>query len=154
MLIFHPLVITAFNYFEKLFKHLMQKKKKKKKKKERHSCFDKLHIRGITSNERRPHTFIPTHIFYSTDSVGPVHYENTPIQIYCKFYHKKTESSSDKNSDIFHISAQNIDYGYSLEAPQRGPTIYVLSRNKKNNVYSCKPQFYYIKLGFQGVNII
>ena len=25
-----------------------------------------------------------------------------------------------KNSDIFHISAQNIDYGYSLEPPQRG----------------------------------
>ena len=27
---------------------------------------------------------------------------------------------SDKNSDIFHISAQNIDYGYSLELPQEG----------------------------------
>ena len=25
-----------------------------------------------------------------------------------------------KNSDIFHISAQNMDYGYSLEPPQRG----------------------------------
>ena len=29
-----------------------------------------------------------------------------------------------------------------------------LSRNKKNNVYPCKPQFYYIKVGFNGVNII
>ena len=29
-----------------------------------------------------------------------------------------------------------------------------LSRNKKNNVYSCKPQFYYIKVGFTGVKII
>ena len=28
------------------------------------------------------------------------------------------------------------------------------SRNKKNNVYSCKPQFYYIKVGFKGVKII
>ena len=27
---------------------------------------------------------------------------------------------SDKKSDIFHISAQNIDCGYSLELPQRG----------------------------------
>ena len=27
-------------------------------------------------------------------------------------------------------------------------------RNKKNNVYPCKPQFYYIKVGFQGVKII
>ena len=29
-----------------------------------------------------------------------------------------------------------------------------LSRNKKNNVYPCKPQFYYIKVGFNGVKII
>ena len=26
----------------------------------------------------------------------------------------------------------------------------VLSRNKKNNVYPCKPQFYYIKWGLKG----
>ena len=29
-----------------------------------------------------------------------------------------------------------------------------LNRNKKNNVYPCKPQFYDIKVGFKGVNII
>ena len=30
-----------------------------------------------------------------------------------------------------------------------------LSRNKKNNVYPCKSQFYYIKVGlFKGVKII
>ena len=29
-----------------------------------------------------------------------------------------------------------------------------MSRNKKNNVYPCKPQFYYIKMGFKGVKII
>ena len=28
------------------------------------------------------------------------------------------------------------------------------SRNKKNNVYSCALQLYYIKVGFEGVNII
>ena len=27
---------------------------------------------------------------------------------------------SDKKSDIFHISAQNLDCGYSLEPPRRG----------------------------------
>ena len=27
---------------------------------------------------------------------------------------------SDKNSDSFHISAENIDSGYSLEPPRRG----------------------------------
>ena len=63
------------------------------------------------------------------------------------------------NSDIFHISAQNIDYGYSLEPPRRGgsneyPQSMFLSRNNKNNVYPCKPQFYCIKVGFRGVKII
>ena len=29
-----------------------------------------------------------------------------------------------------------------------------LSRNKKNNVYPCKPQFYCIKVGFKGFKII
>ena len=40
--------------------------------------------------------------------------------------------------------------GGSNEYPQ---SIY-LSRNMKNNVYPCKPQFYYIKVGFKGINII
>ena len=59
----------------------------------------------------------------------------------------KTEIFQIKNSDIFYISAQNIDCGYSLEPPWRGgsneyPQSMFLSRNKKNNVYPCKPQFY------------
>ena len=71
----------------------------------------------------------------------------------------KTESFQTKKSDIFHISAQIIDCGYSLEPPRRGgskeyPQSMVLSRNKKNNVYPCKPQFYYLKVGFKGVKII
>ena len=33
---------------------------------------------------------------------------------------KKTEHFQIKSSDIFHISAQNIDCGYSLEPPRRG----------------------------------
>ena len=32
--------------------------------------------------------------------------------------------------------------------------LYFLSRNKKNNVYPCKPQLYYIKVGVKGVKII
>ena len=32
----------------------------------------------------------------------------------------KTENFQIKNYDIFHISAQNIDCGYSLEPPRRG----------------------------------
>ena len=30
------------------------------------------------------------------------------------------------------------------------PQSMFLSRNKKNNVYPCKPQFYYIKVAFKG----
>ena len=87
------------------------------------------------------------------------HYENTPIQIYRKFHLQKTENFWMKYSDIFHISAQNIDCGYSLEPPRRGgsneyPQSMFLSKNKKNSVYPCKPQFYYIKVGFKGVKII
>ena len=57
------------------------------------------------------------------------------------------------------MSAQNKDCGYSLEPPRRGgsneyPQSMFLSRNKKINVYPCKPQFCYIKVGLKGVNII
>ena len=87
------------------------------------------------------------------------HYENTPIQIYGKFQFQKAENFQIKTSDIFHISAQNIDCGYSLEPPRQGgsneyPQFMFLSRNKKNNEYPCIPQFYYIKVGFKGVKII
>ena len=54
----------------------------------------------------------------------------------------KNEKFMIKNSDIFR--------GGSNEYPQS----MFLSRNKKINVYPCKPQFYYIKMGFKGVKII
>ena len=64
-----------------------------------------------------------------------------------------------ENSDSFHIFAQNIDCGYPLEPSRRGgsneyPQSMFLSKSKKNNVYPCKPQFYYINVGFKGVKII
>ena len=43
-----------------------------------------------------------------------------PIQIYWKNSHQNNESFQINISDIFHISAQNIDCGYSLEPPRRG----------------------------------
>ena len=39
----------------------------------------------------------------------PDHYENMPIQIYWKFSHQTNANFQIKLSDIFHISAQNID---------------------------------------------
>ena len=80
-----------------------------------------------------------------------------PIQIQCilKILPLKTENFQIKILIFFHISDQNIDCEYSLEPPQRGgsneyPQSMFLSRNKKNNVYPCKPQFYYVKVGFKG----
>ena len=75
------------------------------------------------------------------------------------FTTKKEKKNPIKNSDIFHISAQNIDCGYSLEPSRRGGSneylqSMIFSENKKNNVYPCKLQFYYIKVGFKGVKIL
>ena len=63
-----------------------------------------------------------------------------------------------KNSG-FHISAQNINCRYLLELPRRGGSneyaqSMFLSRNKKINVYPCKPQFYCIEVGFKGVETV
>ena len=60
-------------------------------------------------------------LIYFNEFQTEIHYENTPIQIYRKFCLQKNLNFSDKkNSNIFHISAQNIDCGYSLEPPRRG----------------------------------
>ena len=77
----------------------------------------------------------------------------TSLFKYTESFITKKWKYSDKNSDVFHISVQNMGYGYSLEPPRRGdsneyPQPMFLSRNKKNNVYPCKPQFYYIQVGF------
>ena len=82
-----------------------------------------------------------------------------PIQNILKILPQTNENFQGKNSDIFHFSAQNIDCGYSLEPPRRDgsneyPQSMFLSRNKKNSVYPYKPQFYCIKVGFNGVKII
>ena len=66
---------------------------------------------------------------------------------------------SDKNSDIFRTPGPNRDCMYSFEPPRPSTSkeylqSMFLEQNKKNNVYPCKPQFYYIKVGFKGVKII
>ena len=84
------------------------------------------------------------------------HITKTRLFKYIENFTSRNIKFSDKKSDNFHISAQNIECGYSLEPPRRGgsneyPQSMFLSRNKKNNAYPCKPQFYYIKVGFKGV---
>ena len=95
----------------------------------------------------------------SADHLIWVHIMKTSLFKYTENFTTKKWKFSDKNSDIFHISDQNIDCGYLLELPLWGssneyPQSMFLSRNKLNIVYPCKPQFYYIKVGFKRVDII
>ena len=68
----------------------------------------------------------------------------------------KNENLYQKSVGNFNSFAQNIDCGHRLEPPRRVPTLYVLEQNKRKKWYkSCKPQYFYIKVGskrytFQG----
>ena len=81
---------------------------------------------------------------------------HTHIQIYGKFHLQKTENFQIKKKFwYFSYFSQNIDCGYSLEPPHWGgsneyPKSLLLSKNERNNIYPCKPQFYYTKVGFKG----
>ena len=97
----------------------------------------KIQVSGVT----KPNAFkLNNRTAYTSQSTHPKiwqHYENTPIQIYCKSYHQKDEYFQIKILIFFHISALNIDYGYSLEPPRRGgsneyPQSMFLSRKIKN----------------------
>ena len=83
----------------------------------------------------------------------------TSLFKYTEIFTTKNWNFSDKNSDIFSYFCSKhrlwvLVRTASARRFYRVPTIYVFDRNKKNNVYPCKPQFYYIKVGFKGVNII
>ena len=59
-------------------------------------------------------------------------------------------------STTIYVLSRNMK---NISFSQRGgsneyPQSMFLSRNKKNNVYPCKPQFYDIKVGLKGVKII
>ena len=131
--------------------------------------------RRIQLSHRGRHEFGKSHVYWKRDNVmirlhgctgwsGPLLYiyniTKTRLFKYIEnFTTKKNEIFQIKNSNIFHISAPNIDCGYSLEPPRRGgsneyPQSMLFEQNKKNNVYPCKAQFYYIKVGFKGVRII
>ena len=48
------------------------------------------------------------------------HYKKHAYSKILKISQPKKETFQIKNADIFHISAQKIDCGYSLEPPRRG----------------------------------
>ena len=82
--------------------------------------------------------------YFPLDTTRP---QGTPLQKHAysnilKILPIKNENFHIKNSDIFHISAQNIDCVYLLELPRGGSSneylqSMFLSRNKKNNEYPC-----------------
>ena len=87
------------------------------------------------------------------------HYEKQTYSNILRILPQKNENFQMKNSGSYHISAQNIDLGYSLVPPHQGsskeyPQSMFLSRNKKINIYPYKAQFYCIKVGFKGVKTI
>ena len=93
-----------------------------------------------------------------TNFHGPKDVRAIEVRLYIENFTTKNWKFSDLNSDNFQSSAQNVDFGFPLEPPRRsGSNEYqqsmFLSRNKKNNVYPCKPQFYYTNVGFKGVKI-
>ena len=50
--------------------------------------------------------------------VDTIHYENTPMQHTAIFHDCKNDNFRLNCFDYFHIFAQNIDCGYTLEPPQ------------------------------------
>ena len=71
---------------------------------------------------------------------------------------KNWKFSDKKNSDNFHISAENIDCGYSLEPPRRGGSNeypqFMFSADIRKIMYTPVNPSFTIKVGFKGVKII
>ena len=72
--------------------------------------------------------------------------------IYSNFHGCKNDNLHMKKFDIFLIFAQNIDCGYMLDVLTSTHNQCFRAKIRKN-VYPCKPQFYYIKVGCKGVYI-
>ena len=83
--------------------------------------------------------------------LSPVEVLVNPLRKYAfshilKILQPKKENFRIKISDIFHIPALNINYGYSLEPPRRGgfneyPQSMFLSRNKTIMYTPVNPSF-------------
>ena len=112
-------------------------------------------------SRRCPHSLSRVSLSAQCDlSSLSVHITKTHLFKYMEIFTTKKKGKKIRQKIlIFFIFLLINDCGYPLELPRRGgsneyPQSMFLSRNKKNNVYPCKPQFYYIKVGFKGVKII
>ena len=101
---------------------------------------------GVATHKKRLMEKIKKYLMWIIRLAGPLYnyldITKTRLYRYIAKFTSKNLKFSIKDSDIFHISAQNLDCGYSLEPPRRGssnvyPQFMILSKNKKNNVYPC-----------------
>ena len=85
-----------------------------------------------------------------------IHYENITKTRLFNYVENFTSKNGKFRKLIFHIFAQNIDCGYSLEPAWRGgsndypQSFFFFEQKEKNDVYRCKLQFYYVRVGFKG----
>ena len=63
--------------------------------------------------------------------------------LYFEQQYKKYQSFLSENFQFLEVK-------FSIYWNRRVFVMYVLSKNKKNTIYPCKPQFFYIKVGFKG----
>ena len=94
----------------------------------------------------------PVNVYIFRD-IGMTHLEqhnkNMSVQYMAIFHGCKNCKFLDKKCDIFLLFAQNIDRAYNEAVLM---SIHNVSKQRlENNVYPCKPQFYYIKVGCKGV---
>ena len=99
-----------------------------------------------------------TPFFSRRGSYNSKHYDNTPIQYTTIFTAVKFDNFQLKSFDNFLIFAQNSRLWVQVRTASvrrflRVTTLYVLEHKKENNVYPCKPQFYYIKVGCKGYTL-
>ena len=103
---------------------------------------------------KAPNTVNASKRKHNVSSVGG-NITKTCLFKYLKVLPPKNNFFQLKRSDIFHISAQNIDCGYSLEPPRRGgsyeyPQSLYLSRYKKKIMYRVNPSFTISKWDLRG----
>ena len=79
-----------------------------------------LRKRSLTRVSSWQAELVFSYFLLSTCSGFPGPLRKHAYSIILKIIPPKNENFQMKNSDIFHISAQNIDCGYSLEPPRLG----------------------------------
>ena len=82
------------------------------------------------------------------------HNENTPIQIHIENFTSKIWKFSDKKLWYFSYFSSKHRLWVRRCGSNEYPQSMFRAEIRKNNVYPCNPEVYYIKVGLKGVKII